>query len=405
MTTPPHASQRSDAIPADSASLQTPKSKRHAGNSPYRLLDAWRGFAALWVVMVHSCDKDISARFSDLANVPLYRFSLWGGLGVTMFFVISGYCIANAAVRAWVNPQPLKHFLKARLRRIYPAYFFASVLTILLATLLAVLVKYHVLQSSETAKNDFFHHGLRYYFATLTITQVPFHVKPILVVLWSLCYEVAFYGVVAILLVLAKRFLTVDRLLDALGVTTILSLTWLNYSGQSCPFPWNLWPQFGLGVLAYQLLAQPDRRLTYIFMSASLGLMALFAMRYSYGQSLDHTSSRVQSVFCIFFTLALLGLFRWDDALTRLRPVRWMIWVGGFSYSLYLVHTLLLGLLSQIGKKLHLSEPHFFYFYVLEIVASMCVGLAFFTLFEKPFLSRQQIRLQFAFPRPTDKEK
>ena len=27
--------------------------QNHAGNTPYRLLDAWRGVAALWVVMLH----------------------------------------------------------------------------------------------------------------------------------------------------------------------------------------------------------------------------------------------------------------------------------------------------------------------------------------------------------------
>ena len=65
---------------------------KDAGNSVYRMLDAWRGLAALWVVMLHV----------RLETTPdwLYRFGAYGHLGVPMFFVISGYCIANAAMRS-----------------------------------------------------------------------------------------------------------------------------------------------------------------------------------------------------------------------------------------------------------------------------------------------------------------
>ena len=63
----------------------------------YKTLDAWRGIASLWVVMLHACVPAIGTRYFALQLQPIYAFSLLGSLGVQMFFVISGYCIANAA--------------------------------------------------------------------------------------------------------------------------------------------------------------------------------------------------------------------------------------------------------------------------------------------------------------------
>ena len=79
---------------------------------PYRLLDAWRGVAALWVVLLHS-------RGAGLPTA-LDHFSLLGLLGVPLFFVIPGYCIASAAQCSASAPRPTAHCLGARARRIYP---------------------------------------------------------------------------------------------------------------------------------------------------------------------------------------------------------------------------------------------------------------------------------------------
>lgn len=72
-------------------------SQRHVASTTYHLLDASRGFAALWVVMLHVSLLGLPQ--------PIYEFSSFGLLGVQMFFVISGYCIANAALRSLVSAR------------------------------------------------------------------------------------------------------------------------------------------------------------------------------------------------------------------------------------------------------------------------------------------------------------
>ncbi|HEX9046998.1 MAG TPA: acyltransferase, partial [Verrucomicrobiae bacterium] len=94
-------------------------------------LDHVRGLAILGVIMVHTLGvfwgdaslgwktwhADFSVPFSHLLVLP---FS-FGWAGVSMFFVVSGFCIHMSYVQ---NPNWQKFFLR-RFFRIYPPYFFA----------------------------------------------------------------------------------------------------------------------------------------------------------------------------------------------------------------------------------------------------------------------------------------
>ena len=76
--------------------MNTAASAKPYSLKPYLTLDAWRGFASIWVVLVHA-SLIIGVMFPDLAQSPVFILCKKGGLGVQMFFVISGYCIASAA--------------------------------------------------------------------------------------------------------------------------------------------------------------------------------------------------------------------------------------------------------------------------------------------------------------------
>ena len=105
----------------------------------------------------------------------LFDFSAGGRLGVPMFFVISGYCIANAAMRSVNAPSPLRHFLWARVHRIYPPYLCASLLAVGLSLLLTALVQRHVIAGSQIADLNLRHQSWRFWVGALTLTQLPLH--------------------------------------------------------------------------------------------------------------------------------------------------------------------------------------------------------------------------------------
>jgi exopolysaccharide production protein ExoZ len=367
-----------------------PATEPNPKTQPYRLLDAWRGVAALWVVLLHSSGDDHSASF--------FQFSLFGLLGVPMFFVISGYCIAHAAQGSLAKPRPLSHFLLARLRRIYPPYFFASLATILLATLLALFVEHHIL--------NFFHRGWRYYLGALTLTQPLLHVDYILPVFWSLSYEAAFYAIVAAFLLLAVYAKQRFRMLDALGLLTVGTLIWLNLAGSACPFPWNRWPQFGFGALVYQVLAQPRRKSPrFVFLLCSVLMMA-WAIRLindpmppgfvplGFIESLRLGSNASQSLFCLPFALLLILLFRWDHALAQQWAARLFSRLGLFSYSVYLSHYITLRIVVQGTARLPLLVSHPLLLFWVKIAVCIGGGRLFFQLCEQPFLSTRQRQVE-----------
>ena len=355
---------------------------RHAGNTPYRTLDAWRGVAALWVVLLH-------VRLPNTPG-PLAAISAGGHLGVPMFFVISGYCIANAAMRSLNAAQPLTHFLRARVRRIYPPYLLAALAAGLLSAALSLLIRRHALQSSQLADLDLFHQGPRFYLATLTLTQTPLHTALIIPVLWSLCYEIVFYAIVAVVLLAATRTKSAPRLLDALGGLTALTLLWPVVSGRGCPFPLELWPQFGLGVLVYQALSQPHRRSPKVVFALCAVLTLAYAFQQRGAVWADGLTVGGEALFTLVFASLLLLLFRWDGLLTRLRPVRLLAGVGLFSYSLYLIHLLALGIVTQGLNRIHSLTAHTWLLYFVRLVACVAVGRLFFHVCERPFLDTRQ---------------
>ena len=316
--------------------------------------------------------------------------SAGGLLGVPMFFVISGYCIAHAATRSLSAPQPVAWFLKARVRRIYPPYALASLMAAALSLMLTVLIRHHVVRTSGLGALNLLHQDWRFYVGALMLTQVPLHVGVMIPVFWTLSYEVAFYAVVALFLAGAAWAKQTHRLLDALSAVTVGALIWLILVGPNCPFPWNLWPPFGLGVLAYQMLAQTKRASPrWIFFLCSV-LIAVFALRHG-GEDVKYgVSAGGRALFYLGFSSGLLLLFRWDDRMADWRTVRLLAGIGMFSYSLYLIHGLALGFVTQAVSRIASIEAHPWLLYLVKLALCVVAGKLFFHFCERPFLDTRQ---------------
>jgi exopolysaccharide production protein ExoZ len=352
----------------------------------YRSLDAWRGIAALWVVLFHSCLDVSSDQYRYFHTVPFYRFCLTGNLGVMLFFVVSGFCIAGATETALRKPNALQYFLFARMKRIYPPYFASSVLAIALGITMAFLGTHHLVPASNHSVN-YFHQSPKYYGAALLLLQVPMHITPVVTVYWTLCYEVSFYAIVLLLAVgLGKLIGRSSHWL--LSILTIATLIWLIVSPSTCPFPLSLWYQFGLGTLLYGVIARPkDIGTTACFIGA-IALTVAYSLLRNHVED-GHPSTRVQAWFCIGVALVLLALHRYDASLMKNRIVQAAAWVGTFSYSLYLTHAFMIALPYGVGKKLHLTGHFFFITMIAQVLFAIAVAYGFHLAFEKPFLSKR----------------
>jgi exopolysaccharide production protein ExoZ len=228
---------------------------------PFLLLDAWRGIASLWVVMVHACLFFLTIGDNGrFVSFPIYALSVWGPLGVTMFFVISGYCITGAAYSALASGRSASRYGLDRIRRIYPPYLAACIAALARGLLIGLAQSYRLLPPSNHPE-AYFHslHQPQFWVANVLIMQMQLGQPTLVLVAWSLTYEIVFYALLGVLLVLAQTYArhrpsgAMGMSVFQIGITslTFTSLAWLIASPDTCPFPLDRWYQFGLGALLF----------------------------------------------------------------------------------------------------------------------------------------------------------
>ncbi len=400
------------AEPATEATGRTAPAIVLAPITPYYSLDAWRGLAALWVVMLHACLPYLLNGHRSLLWNPAYLVSVWGQLGVTVFFVISGYCITGAAYTNIAARKLVRHFCADRVRRIYPPYLAALLLTWLILSAVDFLQQQRFLDHYHTARaplpSDF-----PFWISNLTLTQVPGGWPCLLIVAWSLCYEVTFYLIIASILWLGwwvkggepmTRFAV---LLIGVGVLTCGSLAWLCVSPVTCVFPFKLWYQFGWGALLFlgvalreSLPGTHDRALKYFLrlsVAFALALTTLYVILHADQIELNqpemgHPSTRVQAAATLVLLSLLYGLRAYDARLLKHPAVGIFARLGAFSYSLYLVHVPLLPFIDVGLRKLGFTNGWYFVPYILQIGVGVAAGWLFFQGVESRFISRRQTR-------------
>jgi exopolysaccharide production protein ExoZ len=357
-------------------------------------LDAWRGFAALWVVLVHAVVPTMLTRFPEIAQSTLYRFPLYGALGVPIFFVISGFCIANAAVVLVGSPNGSRRFVRARFRRLYPPYIVMTAIAFIAAIGAGFAVRAHVLASSALALENPLKQGWVYYFSALTMTQIPLNQTPILAPFWSLSYEACFYAIVLAGLVLASRSRRIDLVTLLHGVTALSILLFIVNPGAAF-FPLDRWMQFGVGVLLYDLLRNPGQlRPRIVAAVLTVGILVGCALHPQLGWAgIDKPAMSIQLLTCLATALLIWLTAGIDRQLLRFMPVRWLAKVGTFSYSLYLSHFLVLGIVLQAFKRLHYTEHTFIIVFLAEVAVSVVAGYGFYRICEVHFTSKKAKRI------------
>ncbi|MCE0484908.1 MAG: acyltransferase [Methylacidiphilales bacterium] len=369
---------------------------------PFLLLDAFRGLAALWVVMYHS-SMTFLLEHPGYARWPWYALCNIGQLGVVIFFTISGYCIAGAAHGALVSGRGTHRYAADRLRRIYPPY---------LAT---VTIAFVVLAVMLTARGYGYEPPTNYYSpptpesglfwtATLLLLQVELHQFCLVMVFWTLCYEILFYALIGLFLALARIFserreMQSAFLFAAIGLTTQASLAWLLISPGTCPFPFDRWYQFGIGAILFQIVAArfaPETEIKSAWthalgqMGIAVALTAAFALLYRLDDWPGHPSTRMQAATCLIFTLLLWVLFPRERRLAHSRLLFPLMWLGTISYSLYLTHTIVLPFISTGLRRLGFDGNGYMVTSLVFIAVSILGGWIFYLAVERHFISSRQ---------------
>jgi peptidoglycan/LPS O-acetylase OafA/YrhL len=286
----------------------------------YASLDAWRGAAALSVVLFH-CGNSLVTGESLFG-----RALLAGWMGVFLFFPISGYCILGA-LRGHENGT-LGAFLTRRWQRIVLPYW-ASIAFALLVALAALPFNTGSLDDLTLTPGG--------WVAMLTLTQVfTTQAGAINPVYWSLCYEEQFYLVMGLLLFMPSR----------LRPAALAALTCVAAIYVSGLWPWRIeglfleyWVCFAVGCGAYLWLHAPGAR-TWALTIFGIGVLATVA------------TANVALAVSVAAAIALVVLAPADARLARSIYASPLAALGLMSYSLYLVHVPVGGRLANLLDRL-----------------------------------------------------
>lgn len=324
----------------------------------YQLLDAWRGAAALAVVLFH-CSNTLFS-WSD---GPLAQILLSGWVGVFVFFPISGYCIAAAIDRP--ENSSISDYLRRRWWRIFPPYWasIAVVLTVGLAVLPFNRGSAEYLSLPPTE-----------WVAVATLTQGLIGREALLnPVYWSLCYEEQFYLVMASLLLAPRRHRGTGLLLVTLAATAH-GMGWLPTQRVPGIFL-NHWLEFVAGTAVYYRLHRPQEQ----HVAGGLVVLILAALLLE-GAGVTLVVSSTVALFMLF-------LKPLEPMLISLAPVRALMLIGTFSYSLYLVHVPLGGRVVNLLARLETVQEWPLSATIAGTAVSLACGYVFFRSIERRFVS------------------
>lgn len=353
----------------------------------YGSLDAWRGIASLLVLIWH--------RYWSRTTVT---DGFW--LGVQLFFVISGYCIAAAVDNSLEQGLSFRQFMRRRIQRIAVPY--------LASLALAAIVK--LATSADLYNGSRSLSPLSFWLRNLTLTQwsyltvrwmetaeglrTPwFNPTLLLGVHWSLNYEEQFYILCGLILILHSHVrLTMIVVAFTVG-TAVLNVLW---PGRVTGLFVDYWLQFFCGALVFVRLCRVKgsawaRAVDALLIGAAIVLALCAHLRGEFSLANDRVQFYGQLVVCVVYALLLVGLRRIDDVAVASLPVRILGFVGKFSYSLYLVHRPILEALEPASRFI---QQRFGWaaadVWVLSLVLLSAYG--FYRLFEKPFLNRALTR-------------
>lgn len=315
-------------------------------NYRYHALDFWRGVACLGVVVAHSCDY-VAVRppgqEPDAASLALVQSLRYGGGGVTLFFVISGYCITAACDAIRRRPKPASQFFLRRFRRIFPPYWIALLFYLVLMIGLSAAgmswIIYDGLAGEVPGPSSL---SLWQWVGTLSLTEVWRHhlvgegKQMFLGQAWSLCYEEQFYAVCGLAVFLsAKRFFWQMAVLTTMvGLFVAYELLLRHVPAIKGFFFDGMWLQFAAGVWVYYRLGYLPARFR---LPADLALLALTVLA-TVIQIRFKAHFGLETVLSWAFALLLSALHRWDIPMARSKLLRPVYFVGIMCYSLYLIH-------------------------------------------------------------------
>lgn len=323
-----------------------------------------RAFAALFVVFYHAEYSSNQLLGTDL---KLFEF---GPGGVDIFFVISGLIM-------WITTcdgrkAPIE-FLRNRIIRIVPLYWFFTGLSVLIAVV-APSITAIVLDPGHVISSFFF---------------IPWprpgtnEWTPVIVAGWTLNLEMFFYFAFAAALALAARW----RVLAICGFLTAAAIAGMIWplTGALKFYGSPVLLEFAAGILIAAVVAPRLDRLKIaprVYAAiAALGLVLIVVLPWQQATEVGRLW-----VWGIPAVLMVGGAYLHERNTETVR-LPWLNAIGDASYALYLVHPMAIAFVRAVFRKLGLvgdASILTLAFFAAAVVVSIVSAVIVHRLFEKP---------------------
>lgn len=330
-----------------------------------------RMLAALLVVFFHVQDM-LSKRIDN----SLFS-TKFGGVGVDIFFVISGFIMMFSSYEMFGLRGSSLKFLKNRAIRIVPTYYlFTTVMVILLLFAPSLF---------GSLRFDLGHVILSYLF--VLSEDNAGNVSTVLGVGWTLAFEVFFYLVFAVMLRFPRKFF-IPSILTIFIMGNLIGLFVKNLGAWSTVFTSPITFEFLFGCLIG--LYYKQRKMLGIKRSIFLvviGVSWILATSFIWTIQVSLGYYRVFA-FGIPSALFMLGFINIEKN-RKFSTLSLIKRIGDSSYSLYLIHSFVLTAFGVlIAPRLYDIGIPIFLIVAVTMVAAVIGGFACYYLFEKPFTIR-----------------
>lgn len=331
-------------------------------------LQVLRGIASLLVVLMHAgfTFKLVSG------NTFLADVFAFGGAGVDIFFVLSGFIITYSCFHLTSDTANLPGYLRRRFVRIYPPYW----------VLFFVFLLMHWLFWNHYHQHDIFE--LDKMLGSLLL--LPGH-EMVNGVSWTLTYELFFYVLFAGFF-LVKRKIVFAVVLALYGVLLVLI-------GETERDPWMtilLFPmniEFLLGIVVAFLWKKLNVPLAKILLIAGITWFIAGGWLAVHNITAFHGSLNRVVLFGLPSSLIIISLIRLEREGSMVRPSRLLLALGDASYSIYLIHLPLLAAGIRVLASAGITDATLLHFLTILLIIAICVaGLLFYRWVEQPLIAR-----------------
>jgi peptidoglycan/LPS O-acetylase OafA/YrhL len=336
-------------------------------------VDGLRGFAVGLVLLRHYY-MDVYAwglpRWSDVLGL--------GYLGVHLFLMLSGFCISWPYVGRSHKPFVAGEFVFRRATRILPAYYGA------LAIALA-------LEGSAYAPRELAFQVITH--LTMVHNLFPSTVVALCGPFWSLALESQLYVCFPLLLFGFRR----AGVARTLAVTFLLQMLFrlyvvrygTGYTDETFVLPWSVAGrvfEFGLGMWAAAIVGgkKLPNDAPWVKWLFPVAMLAAFAAAWVAKGRLGVTHPLTDTLWSAGFFALLLGGSVTTGPLHPLLTWRPLVRLGVTSYSVYLIHSMVLGYATRVAIEVTGHKVHPLLLAPLPLAATLLVCFLYYAAIEHP---------------------